>query len=335
MTSHQGHAAAADPGAGPFGGFAPAAAAAVNQLDRQLSGMDLWLVTCVAQDRQLVIARAGGWADLAPAGTEFSWQASFCIRMLAGAPQVAANVSELPVYRKAAIGPLAKVRAYLGVPLMIGDNELFGTLCAVAGAPRPESLADSMPTVSLLARMLSTILAGERATRDRSSEAAQAYGLAERDPVTGLRNRRGFQVMLNLEEGRARRFGTRSSVLVLHVDDLETVTERLSRLAGQAVLRRCAALLTEVAGLGDVPARVEGGEFAVLAVQTDPVGARALAVRLRRRLRTAQLRASVGVATRRVGEDLTQTWQRANQASRVDQRRHLHTEPIPPREHPS
>ena len=72
------------PERGPFEGFAAAAAAAVAHLNRQLPGMDLWLVTCVEQDRQLVIAPAGAWAELAPAGAAFSWQASFCVRMVSG-----------------------------------------------------------------------------------------------------------------------------------------------------------------------------------------------------------------------------------------------------------
>jgi hypothetical protein len=69
----------------PFVGFAAAAGAAVTELDRQVPGWDLWLVTCVSQDRQLVIASAGAWADRAPRGAEFSWQASFCVRMTSGA----------------------------------------------------------------------------------------------------------------------------------------------------------------------------------------------------------------------------------------------------------
>jgi hypothetical protein len=75
---------------GALPGFAVAAAAAAAHLNRQLLGMDSWVVTCVEQDRQLVIARAGAWAELGPAGAAFSWQASFCVRMVSGqSPAVA------------------------------------------------------------------------------------------------------------------------------------------------------------------------------------------------------------------------------------------------------
>jgi diguanylate cyclase len=300
----------------PFVGFAAAAEAAVTVLNRQVPGWDLWLVTCVSQDRQFVIASAGEWAVRAPRGAEFSWQASFCVRMTSGrGPAIASDVRESPAYLQAAIGPLADVRAYLGVPLLLGDEELFGTLCAFAGEPRPD-LPAMMPTVRLLGRMLSTVLAGERGAAERSAEAAAAYALADRDQVTGLRNRRGFEQMVTLEQGRCRRFAIRCSVVVLKVPDVAAGTghEPGPGLHGDARLRRYAEILEQVSQPGDVIARVERNEFTVLAVQTELLGARARAARLRRHLFLEQLPGSVTVAARRAGEDLTQTWHRAQSA---------------------
>jgi diguanylate cyclase len=301
----------------PFVGFAAAAGAAVTELNRQVPGWDLWLVTCVSQDRQLVIASAGEWAVRAPRGAEFSWQASFCVRMTSGqGPAIAGNVRESPAYLQAAIGPLACVRAYLGVPLLLGDEELFGTLCAFAGEPRPD-LPATMATVRLLGRMLSTVLAGERTAAERSAEAAAAYALADRDRVTGLRNRRGFEQMLTLEQGRCRRFAIRCSVIVLKVPDVVAGTGHEPGPGpgpgpgfgrqGEARLRRYAEILEQESQPGDVIARVERNEFTVLAVQTELLGAHALAARLRRRLFLEQLPGSVTVAARRAGEALTQT----------------------------
>ena len=101
--------------------------------------------------------------------------------------------------------------------------------------------------------MLSTLLAGARTAQDRSAEAAQAYALAERDPLTGLRNRRGFEAMLHAEQERCHRFGARCSVLVLDVDDLKAVNDRADRAAGDAVLRRCAELLSRTCQSFDSP----------------------------------------------------------------------------------
>lgn len=300
----------------PFDGFAAAADGAVVQLNRQLPGMGLWLVTYVLGDRQRVVASAGEWAERTPIGTEFSWQASFCLRMVNGAPPLALDVLSVLDYRAAAIGPLAPVRAYLGVPLLTAEDELFGTLCAVAGAPQPDSWHEAMPVVSLMGRMLSTVLARERAARDRSMEAAHAYALADRDPRTHLRNRRGFDQAVQTEQGRGRRFGTRSSIIVLSLEDVAAGAS-----AADVALRGCAQVLVALCEPGDVAARTEGMEFGILAAETDLVGARALQTRLREALRTVGLTVSAGSATRRLGEDLTDTWERAVGAMHIDARR--------------
>jgi GGDEF domain-containing protein len=74
--------------------------------------------------------------------------------------------------------------------------------------------------------------------------------LAERDPLTGLRNRRGFEAMLRAEQERC-----------------------------DGVLWRCAELLSRNCQSFDVTGRVVGDEFAALAVETELIGARALATR--------------------------------------------------------
>lgn len=307
------------PTSAPFVGFAAAAHAAVTQLNRQLPGMCLWLVTRVTDDRQVVVASAGEWAEGAPAGKEFSWQASLCLRMVRGAPAVAIDIASEPAYLPAAVGPLAHVRAYLGVPLLTGDGELFGTLCALAGAPQPAWWQDALPVVSVMGRMLSTVLAGEQATRDRSVEAARAYALADRDPLSELRNRRGFEQAVWTEDGRGRRFGTRSSIVVVALHPVPGAAGKVP----DDDLRRCAEVLTTLCEPGDVAARTEGTEFVLLVAQTGLTGVRALQTRLRRALRTAGLTGSVGVATRQPREDLAGTWARAGRAMRLDERRRV------------
>lgn len=301
----------------PFVGFAAAAHAVVTQLNRQLPGMGLWLVTSVTEDRQLVVASAGEWAERAPAGTEYSWQASLCLRMVCGAPSVAPDIAAEPAYLSAAVGPLAKVRAYLGVPLLTADARLHGTLCALAGAPQPAWWHDALPVVSVMGRMLSTVLAGEQAARDRSVEAANAYALADRDALSGLTNRRGFEQALRTEDGRGRRFGTRSSIVVVSLHPASPDAQRVS----DADVRRCAELLSALCEPGDVAARTEGEEFVLLAVETGLTGARARQTRLRQALRTAGLVGSVGVATRQPREDLAGAWARAGRARRIDEHR--------------
>jgi diguanylate cyclase len=280
--------------------------------------MDLWLVTCLNQDSQYVVAGAGRWSRDARPGMRFPWHSSLCARMVAGrAPAMAADITHFPAYLEAAVGPLAKVRAYLGVPLFLGDS-VFGTLCAFAGTAQPETLSRRMPLVRLTGRMLSSLITAEHAAHERSMDAARAYSLAERDALTGLRNRRGFEAMSASEDARCRLFGSHASVLFVHIESP----------AGDEELAKCAQLITSLCRGCDTVSRIDANVLAILAVETDLMGARALSVRLRKTLRAADFSVSIGVASRRTGERIADTGVRAEQALRLDQRRHAHPREI-------
>ena len=296
----------------PWPGFALAAAAAVEHLE-QLVALDLWLVTAVRDGEQTVVAAAGTWSSAAPPGTAHPWQDSFCLRMVARrGPVVAPDIAAVPAYAEVAVGPLAAVRAYVGVPLEGDDGVVFGTLCGFAGERQPPSWDGSLGSVRLVGRMLSTVLAREQFARARSQEAAAAYALVERDLVTGLRNRRGWDAAVEQEDTRCQRYGATPSVLVLELGPAEGPQDEISR---------CADVLVRSCRPGDVLARLGSREFAVLALECDPVAARALHARLREQLQTAGLAAGTAVATRRPGERLAEVWTRAGGEVARDRRR--------------
>jgi GAF domain-containing protein len=92
--------------------------------------------------------------------------------MVEGAgPRVATVTAAVPAYARCAAGLGAGVAAYLGVPLVGRDGELFGTLCAIAYRAQPLSAARGLATAEFVARMLSTLLAGTVA--DQPSSAAR------------------------------------------------------------------------------------------------------------------------------------------------------------------
>ena len=312
-----------DPRQLPWPGFALAATAAVQHLD-DLVDLDLWLVTAVDGGTQTVVAAAGSWAALAPPGTSSAWQDSFCLRMIARqGPVVAPDIARVPAYAQVAVGALAGVRAYVGVPLEGDDGVVFGTLCGFAGQPQSEALSGCLSSVALVGRMLSTILAREQFAQARSQEAAAAYALVERDAITGLRNRRGWESALQQENTRCQRYGATASVLALDLDPAPAGVPAEDRLLrGAEVLRRSCRP-------GDVLARVGSRDFAVLALECDPVAARALLTRLRVALRTAHLGGSTGAATRRAGERLDDAWVRAEEEVQRERRRRQ-VRPPPP-----
>ena len=120
-------------------------------------GWDVWVVTRVENGRQIVLRAYPSAA--APPGTELPWEDSFCRQMLSGnAPRLATVTAAVPAYASRSTGPLEGVAAYVGVPLVTEDVEVFGTLCGIAFRAKPRSAARELPLVEMVARMLSTLL---------------------------------------------------------------------------------------------------------------------------------------------------------------------------------
>ncbi len=88
--------------------------------------------------------------------------------------------------------------------------------------------------------------------------------LAERDPLTGLANRRLFQVKVERALLRYARDGAPFALIYLDVDDFKRINDVHSHLVGDEVLQSIGTRLTESIRLEDVAARLGGDEFAVL-----------------------------------------------------------------------
>lgn len=143
----------------PWTDWVSAAEGALRFL-HEYAGWDVWVVTHVQGDRQIVL-RAFPEETVRP-GTELPWAQSFCRQMIEGnAPRVATVTAAVPEYASRASGPIRDIAAYVGVPLVGADLELFGTLCGIAFRARPRSAARELPLVETLARMLNTLLASD------------------------------------------------------------------------------------------------------------------------------------------------------------------------------
>ncbi|WP_369137466.1 GAF domain-containing protein [Modestobacter versicolor] len=143
----------------PFADWPAAARASLAFLHRTV-GLDVWMVTQLVEPQQVVLHAHP--SELLPPGTTILWDRSFCRAMVAGAgPRVATVAAATPAYRDLRTGLPQRVAAYIGVPLVTRDGEVFGTLCGVASRAQPRVLARHLPLVEMTARLLSTLLAGE------------------------------------------------------------------------------------------------------------------------------------------------------------------------------
>jgi diguanylate cyclase (GGDEF)-like protein len=104
---------------------------------------------------------------------------------------------------------------------------------------------------------------------------------AERDPLTDLYNRQAFHDKLGREMARAQRFGRELTLVTIDLDAFKQVNDTLGHLAGDAVLKRVASLLTTHTRDQDIVGRLGGDEFAVALVEAGMSTARDLIRRLR------------------------------------------------------
>lgn len=105
--------------------------------------------------------------------------------------------------------------------------------------------------------------------------------LADHDPLTALLNRRSFRARLDTYVNFSARYGGRGAVMVIDVDGLKDVNDRLGHQQGDNLIRRVAATLRERVRATDIVARLSGDEFAVLMPQSDVEGALQLGEDLR------------------------------------------------------
>lgn len=108
---------------------------------------------------------------------------------------------------------------------------------------------------------------------------------AKTDPLTGLANRRALEEALTRESDRSRRYGSHLAVLMIDVDQLKVINDRVGHHAGDAILQNVAAVLAETVRSVDVPGRWAGDEFLVVLPDTSAPQAERLAQRLLERFR--------------------------------------------------
>jgi diguanylate cyclase (GGDEF)-like protein len=131
-----------------------------------------------------------------------------------------------------------------------------------------------------------------RAARDAlASLNATLEKLALQDGLTGLANRRQFDVSLGNEFSRATRQGTPLGLAMIDVDHFKAYNDHYGHAAGDDCLRAVARAIRQQTPkrAGDLAARYGGEEMAVLLPNTDAAGTEAVAERMRAAVAALQL----------------------------------------------
>lgn len=122
--------------------------------------------------------------------------------------------------------------------------------------------------------------------------------LSSRDPLTGLANRRQFELAMASEIDRVARAGEPALVLMIDIDHFKAVNDTHGHAAGDQVLKAVAQALQECIRPMDTLARFGGEEFAMILPNCPPSFGHAVAERVRKKV---QARAAVVGPGQQVG----------------------------------
>jgi diguanylate cyclase (GGDEF)-like protein len=185
-------------------------------------------------------------------------------------------------------------------PPRLGWPLLLLLVCAYA-TPLIYDRAAPASAYSARVVMFAIAVAGEMAVmhflknRLLTAEARQRR-MAELDPLTGLLNRRSFDLAIEdlLVRGVSSDQADGAALVLFDFDDFKRINDLHGHPAGDAVLRAVGQAVHQVLRRSDRLARIGGDEFAVLAAGAGPDGVTRLVDALDQAVRSADTPAAVG-----------------------------------------
>jgi EAL domain-containing protein (putative c-di-GMP-specific phosphodiesterase class I) len=159
--------------------------------------MDVAFVSRFEDGRQVIGTVAGDADSFHLRGQNLSLDQTYCSRMVAGTlPKLIADTADEPMAAALPVTGEAGIGAYIGVPLLLPDGEVYGTFCCLSHQAAP---ALTQRDVGFMA-LLSDLLAGEIAEESRLHRHRRRL---ERTIATGAVNM-AAQPILDLVDGRCR-----------------------------------------------------------------------------------------------------------------------------------
>lgn len=173
-----------------------------------------------------------------------------------------------------------------------------GAQATAAQAPVVDSTAflglgegDLTPAVQGALKTLLTEIDDLRGEVGRlKAKLTEVEGLADRDALTPLLNRRALMRELSRIRTFAQRYGSPASLVYFDLDGFKAVNDRYGHAAGDACLCAVAERLTAQVRESDIVGRMGGDEFAVILVQADAATAEAKAKSLAAAIETTPIR---------------------------------------------
>ena len=217
-------------------------------------GTPIALVSLVDADRQWFKAKVGLGATHTPR------KMAFCTHAIAD-PENVFVVEDATLDHRFQANPLVtgdpNIRFYAGAPIVADDGAALGTVCLIDRKPRKFGAEDR--------EMLARLADNARSLMELHRRNSVLREAADRDPLTGLLNRRGIDREIERAMGAAMA-GENCGLLYLDLDKFKQVNDTFGHESGDALLRETARRLQSAVRHDDLVARVGGDEFVILLV---------------------------------------------------------------------
>ena len=270
----------------------------IAQLAAQLCGASYAVITLHDRLRHRPLAVFGEIdLEVLPADSRFC-----CEVLHSGAPlEVSDAAFDVRYHEDPLVARGPRIRFYSGVPLIASTGSTIGTLSVMHPSPKvmTGSQRAALWQLADVVMQLLDSFAARRAAEDHLS------WQAAHDALTQLPNRREFEAVAARHLESAHRNGMNHAVLFIDLDQFKVVNDTCGHLAGDALLRDLAQVLSEKTRRSDTLARLGGDEFGVLLEGCDLPHAQRLAGQLLAAIRAFRftwegrvftLGASIGVA---------------------------------------
>lgn len=226
---------------------------------------------CLREEGELVLrAHVGGLKACAPAGGRMPANRAPWTRVLASGRTLIENDLDAATESDRLF---SGSRARMLVPL-ISFGQILGVLTLHSSEKNAFHASELQSLESVADICASSIQSAHYVERIRQ--------LSYLDGLTGIFNRRFFELRIQEEMERSRRGGTGMAVVMVDIDQFKKLNDEFGHVLGDEVLRQVSSVFHQQVRKIDVVCRYGGEEFALLLSNTTAAHAMAVADKLRK-----------------------------------------------------